>query len=119
MGGRRGPILSNVVGNIRIGSEKKELIDSIKQNNPENVVKSSVKIIAKSSKALDFLAYGYLFVDSIKNEYKKLTAEDTKERRKTLSQKWAEYRKKTGKKFDSAESRNVVDSATRVLGGGK
>lgn len=120
MGGRKGYSLKRIVGDIRkVKTEQKQLLDSIKSNQPENVVKASAKILAKSDNALESLAYSYLFVDSIKDDYKKLGAEGTKERRKELAKKWSDFRKEKGKKFDPSTNRDVVDSATRVLGGGK
>ncbi len=103
----------------KVKADQKYLLESIKENNPEKVVKASAQILAKSDKALESLAYSYIFVDSIKDDYKKLSAEGTKERRKELAKKWSDFRKEKSKKFGPSINRDVVDSATRVLGGGK
>lgn len=120
MGGRKGYPLQKIVGNVRrMKDEQKQLLEGIKENNPEKVVKASVGIISKSDKALESLVYSYLFVDSIKKDYRKLSKEDTKKRRKKLAKKWASYRKEKGKQFDPTTNREIVDSATRILGGKK
>lgn len=120
MGGRKGYSLKKIVGDMRKArTEQKQLLAGVEENSPKKVVKASAGILSKSNKALDSLVYGYLFVDSIKQDYKKLSEEHTKERRKELAKKWAEFRKEKGKKFEFTESREVVDSATRVLGGSK
>lgn len=119
MGGRKGYYLKEIVGKISIKEPQEELIEGIQRENITKAVKASVKILSKSGKALDSLVYSYLFVDSIKEDYDKLRKEKTKERRKNLAKRWAFFRKKKGKKFDIKTNRNVVDSANRVLGGGK
>lgn len=121
MGGRKGYSLKKIVGDIRkVKSNQKELLKGIKDNNPKQVVKSSARILAKSDTALESLAHSFLFVGSLKEkDYKKLSKQDTKDRRKELAKKWSSYRKEKGKKFDSATNRDVVDSATRVLRGAK
>ena len=119
MGGRKGYSLKRIVGDIRkVKSEEKELFKGIENNNPERVVQATTGILAKSDATLESLAHSFLFVGSIREkEYKRLSEQDTKERRKELAKKWAAYRKEKGKKFDASTNRDVVDSATRVLGG--
>ena len=120
MGGRKGYSLKKIVGDIRkVKTEQKQLLSSIRENDPKKLVKASAKILAKSDNALESLVYSYLFVDSIKDDYQKLSAEGTKERRKELAKKWADFRKEKDKTFDPTTNRDIVDSATRVLGGGK
>ena len=118
MGGRKGYSLKDVVGSTRqIQSNKKELLEGIKGNDPKKVVSASTRILAKSDKLLESLAHRFLFMGSIgKNDYEKLGKEDKKERRKELAKKWASYRKDAGKRFDAATNRDVVDSATKILG---
>jgi polynucleotide 5'-kinase involved in rRNA processing len=118
MGGRKGYSLKTIVGDIRkIRASKKKLLQGIKDKDPDKIVNASAKILSKSDKSLESLAYSYLFVGSIKKDYNKLRKESRKERRKDLAEKWASFRKEKGKKFDATTNRNVVDSATRVLGG--
>jgi len=120
MGGRKGYSIKNIVGDARrIRASKKELLQGIREENPKKVVKASAEILSKSDKALESLAYGYIFVDSIKKDYGKLKKEKTKERRKDLAKKWASFRREKGKKFDPVTNRSVVDSATRIFGGAK
>ncbi|MBU2503538.1 MAG: hypothetical protein KJ879_00590 [Nanoarchaeota archaeon] len=119
MGGRKGYSLKKIVGDIRkVKSNQKELLQGIKDNNPKKVVSASAGILAKSDTALESLAHSFLFVGSLKEkDFKRLNKESTKERRKQLAKKWASYRKEKGKKFDAATNRDIVDSATRTLGG--
>ncbi|PIW88843.1 MAG: hypothetical protein COZ93_08205 [Nitrospirae bacterium CG_4_8_14_3_um_filter_44_28] len=119
MGGRKGYSLKNIVGDIRrVKSDQKELLQGIKDNNPKKVVKASASILAKSDASLESLAHSFLFVGGLKEkDYKKLSKQGTKERRKELAKKWASYRKEKDKKFDATTNRDVVDSATRVIGG--
>jgi len=119
MGGRKGYSIKRIVGDIsKVKSEQKELLKGIEDNNPKRVVQATAGILAKSDASLESLAHSFLFVGSIKErEYKSLSEQDTKERRKELAKKWAAYRKEKGKKFDASTNRDVVDSATRVLGG--
>lgn len=118
MGGRKGYSLRVVVGPLRpIKKEENELLRAIENENPKKVIASSAKIIAKSALALDSIGYGYLFMDSISDDYKRLQAQSVKERRKEITKQWALFRKKLGKTFDPRVNRDVVDSATRVLGG--
>jgi len=120
MGGRKGYSLKRVVGDVRkIKKEKKELLEWIDEKNPEEVIKSTGKIIAKSDLALDSLATSLKFVDEIEAEEKKLQEKSTKARRKDLSKKWADFRKKEGKKFDFTINRKIVDSINRALEGKK
>jgi|SRR3989344_9614504 len=117
MGGRKGYSLKKVVGDVRkIKKEKKELLEWIDEKNPAEVIKTTGKIIAKSDSLLDSIATSIRFISSIESEEKELRKEPTKQRRKELSKKWAEFRKKDGKKFDSTTNRKVVDSINRVLG---
>ena len=118
MGGRKGYSLRAVVGSLTpIKKTENELLRAIENENPKKVVVSSAKIIARSALALDSIGYGYLFIDSISDDYKRLQAQSIKERRKELAKKWALFRKERGKTFDARVNRDVVDSATRVLGG--
>jgi len=121
MGGRKGYSLQRIVGDVRkIRSDQKELLQGIKDNNPKKVVRSSARILGKSDVVLESLAHSFLFIGGLKEkDYKRLSKQSTKKRRKELAKKWASYRKEKGKKFDAATNRDVVDSATRVLGGGK
>ena len=121
MGGRRGYSLKKIVGDLRkIRADQQDLLKGIKENNPPKVISASAQILSKSDEALESLAHSFLFVDSIKEkDYKKLSQEKTKERRKELAKKWAAYRKEKGKTFDSSTNRDVVDTATRILGGEK
>src|SRR3989344_5935697 len=101
MGGRKGYSLKKVVGDVRkIKKEKKELLEWIDEKNPNEVIKTTGKIIAKSDKLLDSIATSIKFIETIKQEEKQLREESTKKRRKDLSKKWAYFRKKEGKKFD-------------------
>ena len=116
MGGRKGYTLKRVVGDVRtIKKEKKELLEWIEEKNPKEVVKTTGKIIAKSDKLLDSIATSIKFIDTIESEEEHLKKKSTKERRKNLSKKWAEFRKKQGKKFDPIINRKVVDSFNRAL----
>lgn len=116
MGGRKGYTLKRVVGDVRsIKKEKKELLEWIDEKNPNELVKTTGKILAKSDKLLESIATSIQFVDSIESQEKQLKKEPTKERRKELSKKWAEFRKKEGKKFDPVVNRKIVDSINRVL----
>lgn len=116
MGGRKGYPLRNVVGDIRkIKKEKKELLEWVDEENPKKVIKTTGRIIAKSDKLLESFATSIKFIDSIKDEEKKLKEESTKERRKDISKKWANFRKKQGKKFDTITNRKIVDSINRSL----
>ena len=69
------------------------------------------------SKQIESIGYGYLFVDSISDDFKRLQEKNTKERRKELAKKWALFRKEKGKMFDPRTNKDVVDYTTRVLGG--
>ena len=116
LGGRKGYSLKRVVGDVRkIKKEKKELLEWIDEKNPTEVVKTTGKIIAKSDHLLDSLALSLKFVDTLEAEENNLRKESTKERRKNLSKKWAEFRKKEEKKFDPTVNRKVVDSINRAL----
>ena len=118
MGGRKGYSLRTVVGPLRpIKKPEEELLRAIQNEDPKKVVGASAKIIAISDLAVDSIGYGYLFMDSMSDEYKRLRAQSTKERRKELAKKWALFRKERGKTFDARVNRDIVDSATRVLGG--
>ena len=119
MGGRRGYSLKKIVGDIKkVKSEQKELLRGIEDRNPKKVVRASAGILAKSDSSLESLAHSFLFIGGLKEkDYKRLSTQRTKERRKELAKKWASYRKEKGKKFDVATNRDVVDSATRILGG--
>ena len=121
MGGRRGYSLKKIVGDMRkVAHNKKELLQGIKENNPQKVVSESANILAKSDDVIESLAYSFLFVSSIKDkDTKKLRKEDTKERRKELAKRWADYRKTKKKRFDISTNRDIVDSATRILGSKK
>jgi len=120
MGGRKGHSLGKIVGDMRkVKHEQTELIEGVKQNNPEKILKATTGILSKSIKSLESLTYSYLFVDSIKDDYKKLSEEGVKARRKEITKKWAEFREEAGKKFDAEVNREIVDSATRVIGGAK
>ena len=120
MGGRKGYPLKRVVGDVRkIKKEKKELLEWIDEKNPKEVIKTTGKIIAKSDRLLDSLVMSIEFIDSIEPEEKKLRREPIKKRRRELSKKWASYRKKQDKKFDSNTNRQIVDSINRALGGKK
>ena len=120
MGGRKGHSLKQIVGDLRsIIPEKRELLRGIEEDNPKKVVRASAHILSKSDEALESLAYGYLFVDSIEGERGKLQKKSIKERRKALTKKWTLFRKKAGKSFNPEINRNVVDSTTRILGGRK
>lgn len=118
MGGRKGYSLKKIVGDMRkVKADQKTLLQGIKDKSPKKVVKASAKMLSKSNKSIESLAYSYLFVDSVKKHYDKLKKESLKGRRKDLAKKWASFRKEKGKKFDATTNRNVVDSASRVLGG--
>lgn len=119
MGGRRGYSLKVIVGDMgKVKSERKDLLKGIKDNDPKKVVQASAGILAKSDASLESLAHSFLFMGGLKEkEYERLSGQETKERRKELAKKWASYRKEKGKKFDATTNRDVVDSATRVLGG--
>jgi len=120
MGGRKGYTLKKVFGDVRtIKKEKKELLGWIEDKNPEEVVKATGKVIAKSDKLLDSIASSIKFAGAIESEEKQLQGESTKERRKELSKKWANFRKKEGKKFDPIINRKIVDSVNRALEGEK
>lgn len=116
MGGRKGYTLKRVVGDVRaIKKEKKELLEWIDEKNPKEVVRTTGKILAKSNTLLESIATSIQFVDAIESEEKQLKKEPTKERRKELSKKWADFRKKEGKKFDPVINRKIVDSINRVM----
>ena len=120
MGGRKGYSLKKIVGDLRTTiPEQRELLRGIEESNPKKVVKATAHILSKSDDALESLAYGFLFVDSIKDEYQKLQKKNVKARRKTLTKKWALFREKSGKKFSPETNRSVVDTTTKVLGGNK
>lgn len=120
MGGRKSHSLQKVVGDIRkVKEEQKRLVEGIKKNQPAQIVKASAGILSKSDKSLEALAYSYVFADSIQKEYKRLSEEETKSRRKEISQKWVDFRKETEKQFDSETNRDIVDSTTRIFGGQK
>jgi hypothetical protein len=121
MGGRKGYSLKKLVHNTReIRVEQSALYDAIKQNNAQKVVSASAKILAKSDTAIDAIAHSFLFMSEIQEKnYDKLKKKDIKNRRKELSKKWAEYRKEVNKKFDTSISRDIIDSATRVIGENK
>ena len=117
MGGRKGYALKRVIGDVRtFKKEKKELLEWIDEKNPQEVVRATGKLIAKSEKLLDSITTSLKFVDLIEPEERQLKEESTKERRKDISKKWAEFRKKEGKRFDSVLNRKVVDSINRALG---
>jgi len=70
MGGRKGYSLTEVVGDLRkVKSSQKELLQGIQDKDPKKVVRASAKLLAKSDKALESIGYGYLFIDSLSNEY--------------------------------------------------
>lgn len=121
MGGRKGYSLKDVVPDVpELRPAKKELLQGIKANNRKKVVTATAKVVAMSDNALESLAHSFLFVGSIKEKaYTQLRKADTKKRRKEVAKRWAAYRKRTRKRFDSATNRDVVDSATRILGGAK
>lgn len=81
--------------------------------------KEELKNYKWSDLALDSLATSLKFVDEIESEEKKLQKESIKTRRKDLSKKWANFRKREGKKFDSTINRKIVDSINRALEGEK
>lgn len=117
MGGRKGHALNKIVGSTRkVIKEKKELIEGIKGGDYKKAIIASAKILAKSDKALDALAYSFSFVGGLKKDYGKLKEDTVKERRKKLAKEWSGYRKKELKDFNSATNRQIVDSVTRVLG---
>lgn len=120
MGGRKGHSLAKIVGDLRaVKEEKRELLDAIEHKDVGRVVSSSAKMLAKSNNALESLTHSYLFVDGLKNDYDKLRNESVKERRLEISKRWAKYRKEKGIDFDDAINRDIVDNATRTLGGAK
>ena len=117
MGGRKGHSLNKIVGSTRkLIKEKRELIEGVKGGDYKKAIVASAKILAKSDKALDALAYSFSFVGSLKKEYEKLKRDTVKERKKELAKKWSGYRKKEQKDFDIATNRQIVDSITRALG---
>jgi len=121
MGGRKGYSLKNIVGDLRkVKSEQKQLLQGIKSKSPHQVVSASASILAKSKTALESLADGFLFVGGLsKSEYKHLSRERTKGRRRELARRWASYRKEVRRKYDTTTNREVVNSTTRVLGARK
>jgi hypothetical protein len=120
MGGRKGYSLRKLVGNIRnIRVEKRDLLDAIDHSDVTKVVSTSAKILAKSNNVLESLTHVFLFIDSLKNDYDKLRKESTKARRLDISKRWARYRKEKGVDFDDSINRDIVDTATRTLGGVK
>lgn len=120
MGGRKGPPLKKIVGDTKkVRAGRKELLQAIQDKKLKKVVEATASLLGRSDEALESIAYGYLFGDSVSSEYKKLRKESTKKRRKELSKKWASFRKEKGKQFDPATNRDIVDSATRVWGGAK
>jgi elongation factor P--beta-lysine ligase len=117
MGGRKGIPLNKIIGSTRkVIREKKELIEGVRGGDYKKVINATAKILAKSDKALDALAYSFSFAGSLKGEYEELKKDTIKERRKELAKKWTSYRKKEEKDFDTAINRQIVDSVTRVLG---
>jgi len=120
MGGRKGYPLRKIVGDIRkIKEEKADLLDAIESKDVKKVASSSARMLAKSSDALEALAHGYLFIDSLKKDYDKLRKESVKARRLEISRRWARYRKEKGLDFDDTVNRDIIDTATRTLGGAK
>ena len=120
MGGRKGYSLKKIVGDTkRIREEKEDLLDAIEHNDAGKVVSSSAKILAKSNNVLESLAHSYLFIDSLKKDYDKLKKENVKARRLEISKRWAKYRKEKGIDFEDSVNRDIVDTATRTLGGAK
>ena len=120
MGGRKGPILKRIVGDTKkVRAGRKVLLQAIEDKDLKKVVGATAGLLGRSDEALESIAYGYLFGDSVTSEHEKLRKESTKERRKELAKRWAAFRKEKGKQFDSATNRDIVDSATRVLGGEK
>ncbi len=120
MGGRKGYSLKKIVGDLRkIRKEQKELFESIDEEDPKKVVRASAKILAKSDKEINSLAYSLKFIRELEKEEKKLKKEKPKERRRKLSKKWVTFRKKEGKKFDPSTNRRVVDSINDIFGGGR
>jgi len=120
MGGRKGYSLKKIVGNTRkIKDEKKNLLDAIEHNDVKGVVSSSAKILAKSDEVLESLAHSFVFIGSLEKDYNKLRKESTKARKLDISKKWAKYRKEKGIEFEESVNRNIVDTATRTLGGTK
>jgi len=120
MGGRKGYSLRKIVGDIRrVKGEKKDLLDAIEHNDVGKVVSSSAKMLGKSNNALEALTHSYLFIDSLKKDYDRLRRESVKERRLEISKRWAKYQKEKGIDFDDAINRDIVNNATRTLGGDK
>jgi hypothetical protein len=116
MGGRKGYDIKRVVGDVRkIKKEKKELLNFIDEKNPSEVTKVTGKIIAKSDLLLDSIVTSIKFVEIIESEEKQLKEISIKDRRKGLSKKWSDFRKKEGKRFDPIVNRKVVDSINRAL----
>jgi protein gp37 len=121
MGGRKGYTLRKLIHNTReIKEEQKSLYDAIKHNNPQKAVYASAKILAKSDIAIDAIAHSFLFMSEIGTaDYNNLNKKNIKERRKELTKKWSEYRKGINKTFDPSINRDIIDSATRTIGGNK
>ena len=121
MGGRKGYSLKRIVHNPeRIRRDKKNLFQGIKDKDIGKVVSASAKILSKSEEALDSLAHSFLFVNNIKeDERERLNKDNIKQRRLKITQKWSLYRKKEHLKFDSCINRDIVDTATRTIGGKK
>jgi len=120
MGGRKGYPLSRIVGDVRkVIREQKELFESIDREDPKETVRASAKILAKSDREINALAYSLKFIHEIEKEGKPSEEETIKERRDKLSKKWIKFRKREGKKFDPSINRRVVDSVNDALGGKK
>ena len=120
MGGRKGHSLKSIVGDLRrVRAEKKDLLDAIENRDVGKVVSSSARMLAKSDNVLDALAHSYVFIDGLKKEYARLRSESVQERRLEISRRWAKYRREKGVDFDDAINRDIVENATRTLGGVK
>lgn len=118
MGGRKGYTLKRIVWDLRkIKKERKELFEGIDEKDKKKVISASARILAKSDKAIESLAYSLEFVDELGKEYESLKKEGVKKRRKELAKKWVKFRKKEGKKFDRTINKEIVNSINRVLEG--
>lgn len=80
------------------------------------MIKEAAKILSKDVESLKFLAHSYLFMDSLSNEYDELRKKNPKERRKVIAKKWVLFKKEKGVEFDQVMDKDLVDSATKILG---
>lgn len=118
MGGRKGYSLTSIVGNMgKVRSERRRLIDGFKENRVDEVVAATAQMLSKSGEALDAIVHGFFFVQSIDAKTREQLGQKTpRERKLSIADKWAGYRRKNKVDFSSTLNRDIVDTVATTIG---